>query len=378
MNPAPASDLRWMREAVTEAERGRYSTSPNPSVGCVIVKHDAIIGRGYHRQAGAPHAEVEALAAASVPVAGATAYVSLEPCNHHGRTPPCSEALIAAGVGRVVYAAGDPNPRVSGSGAARLRDAGIEVCGGVGVELVAHLNRGFFQRMLSGRPRVRVKLAMSLDARAALADGQSQWITGPLARADVQRLRAESCAIVTGIGTVLADDPSLNVRDAAFEMRGRQPRRIVLDRALRTPVTARMLSLAGETHVFCLPAMLARAAALRAAGAEVEALPAGDDAAVLVSLLNRLGALEVNELLVEAGPTLAAAFLSGGFVDELILYIAPKLLGQDARPALAVPSPARLADASGFILTDSTVIGSDLRLVLQSRAGTAGTDTVEE
>lgn len=365
-------DLRHMGEAIALAERGRYSTTPNPAVGCVIVRHGVVIARGYHRRAGAPHAEIEALTAAGAPVTGATAYVSLEPCNHHGRTPPCSEALIAAGIARVVYAVGDPNPRVSGNGGARLRAAGIEVSSGVGADQAAHLNRGYFQRMRSGQPRVRLKLAMSLDARAALADGQSQWITGPAARADVQRLRAESCAIVTGIGTVLTDNPSLTVRDATFDMLGRQPRRIVLDRALRTPVTARLLGLAGETRIFCGGGAVAHAAALQAAGAEIEVLPSGDGESELAAVLRRLGALEVNELLVEAGPTLAAAFLTGGHVDELILYIAPKLLGQEARPALAVPSPANLADACGYRLVDSAVIGPDLRIVLQALARPTG------
>jgi diaminohydroxyphosphoribosylaminopyrimidine deaminase / 5-amino-6-(5-phosphoribosylamino)uracil reductase len=368
---APISgDERHMREAIELAARGRYSTSPNPAVGCVLVKDGAVIARGYHRRAGEPHAEIEALRAATSDPRGATAFVSLEPCNHHGRTPPCSEALIEAGIERVVYAESDPNPRVNGSGAARLRAAGIEVVGGVASELAVDLNRGFFMRMRERRPRVRVKLAMSIDGGAALANGQSQWITGPAARADVQRLRAESCAIVTGIGTVLADDPALNVRDPAFEMPDRQPRRVVLDSDLKMPDTARILALPGATLVFCAEAALARASALQAAGAEIEALPLEGDKLSLAALLTRLAALEVNELLVEAGPTLAAAFLRSGFTDQLILYIAPKLLGIDARRALALSSPTELAQAEGFVIKDSLVIGDDLRVILEPRIST--------
>ena len=356
-----------MREAIELARHGRYSTSPNPTVGCVLVKDGTVIARGYHRRAGEPHAEIEALNAATSGARGATAYVSLEPCNHHGRTPPCSEALIAAGIERVVYAHGDPNPQVDGSGAARLRAAGIDVLGGVASELAADLNRGFFIRMRNRRPRVRVKLAMSIDGGAALANGQSQWITSPAARADVQRLRAESCAIVTGIGTVLADDPALNVRDPAFETLGRQPRRVVLDSNLRTPASARMLALPGGTLVFCAQSALARAPVLQAAGAQVEALPVEGDGLSLAALMAQLAALEVNELLVEAGPTLAAAFLRSGFADQLVLYIAPKLLGMSARRALALPSPTELAQAQGYVISDSLVIGDDLRVILEPR-----------
>lgn len=359
--PDAAVDAAFMGEALALARRGEYSTSPNPRVGCVLVRDGVVIGRGFHRRAGGPHAEVEALADAGA-ARGATAYVTLEPCNHHGRTPPCSAALVAAGVARVVYAIEDPNPRVAGSGAATLRAAGIAVSHGTCAAEAAALNRGFLTRMGRGRPWVTVKLAMSLDARAALADGQSQWITGPAARADVQRLRARACAIVTGSGTVLADDPSLTVRDPDLDTGGRQPRRVVLDRRLRTPATARMLGLPGETRVICAPAALVRAAALRAAGAVVEALP--EDANGLAGLLAHLARLECNEVLVEAGPTLAGAFLGGGHFDELIVYSAPRLLGVGARPAFAVPSPALLADSLALTLQDSTLIGPDLRVVL--------------
>ncbi|MBK6658712.1 MAG: bifunctional diaminohydroxyphosphoribosylaminopyrimidine deaminase/5-amino-6-(5-phosphoribosylamino)uracil reductase RibD [Proteobacteria bacterium] len=357
-------DEHFMARAVALAALGQYSTSPNPCVGCVLVKNGVVLAEGHHRRAGGPHAEADALARAGDSARGATAYVSLEPCNHHGRTPACSEALIAAGVARVVYAMDDPNPRVAGAGAARLRAAGIEVLGGVGARAAAELNRGFFKRMRSGRPRVRIKLGMSIDGAAALADGSSQWITSEASRADVQRLRAESCAIVTGIGTLLADDPSLNVRDPRFEMHGRQPHRIVLDRYLRTPPDARLLGLAGETWIFCGEQALPEAAPLRGAGARVEALPLIDGRIDLDALVARLGALEINELLVESGPRLAGAFIVARCFDELTLYIAPKILGLTARAALEVPSPALLADALSLPMVACERIGDDLRVVL--------------
>jgi diaminohydroxyphosphoribosylaminopyrimidine deaminase/5-amino-6-(5-phosphoribosylamino)uracil reductase len=357
-------DQAFMALAVELAARGQYSTSPNPCVGCVLVKDGMVIAEGYHRRAGGPHAEADALARAGASARGATAYVSLEPCNHHGRTPACSEALIAAGVARVVYALDDPNPRVAGAGAARLRAAGIEVMSGVGAEAAAHLNRGFFQRMRHGRPRVRIKLGMSIDGGAALADGSSQWITSPASRADVQRLRAESCAIVTGIGTLLADDPSLNVRDPRFAMQGRQPHRVVLDRYLRTPPDARLLALPGETWIFCGQDALSAAGPLLAAGARVETLPLVDGRIDLDALLERLGELEINELLVESGPRLAGAFIAARCFDELVLYIAPKILGLTARPALELPSPTLLADALEMPMVACDRIGDDLRVIL--------------
>lgn len=358
-------DQSYMARALELAARGQYSTSPNPCVGCVLVKDGVVLAEGYHRRAGGPHAEADALAKAGPAARGATAYVSLEPCNHHGRTPACSDGLIAAGVARVVYALDDPNPRVAGGGAARLRAAGIEVLSGVAAEAAASLNRGFFKRLRHGRPQVRIKLGMSIDGGAALADGSSQWITSAAARADVQRLRAESCAIVTGIGTLLADDPSLNVRDPRFEMQGRQPHRIVLDRYLRTPPDARLLELLGETWIFCGEEALPEAGPLRAAGARVEALPLDDGRIELRALVARLGELEINELLVESGPRLAGAFIVARCFDELVLYIAPKILGLSARPALEVPSPMLLANALELPMVACDRIGDDLRVILQ-------------
>ncbi len=358
-------DEHFMALALALAARGQYSTSPNPCVGCVLVKDGAVIAEGYHRRAGGPHAEADALATAGSAARGATAYVTLEPCNHHGRTPACSEALIAAGIERVVYAGDDPNPRVAGGGAARLRAAGIEVVSGVGAAAALQFNGGFFQRMRTGRPRVRIKLGMSIDGGAALADGSSQWITSADSRADVQRLRAESCAIVTGIGTLLADDPSLNVRDPRFDMQGRQPHRIVLDRYLRTPPDARLLALLGETWIFCAEEALADAEPLRDAGARVEALPLEHGRIDLAALVTRLGELEINELLVESGPRLAGAFIATRCFDQLLLYIAPKILGLTARAALEVPSPTLLADALTLPMVACDRIGDDLRVILQ-------------
>lgn len=365
-SPGDALDRRFMLEALVLAEQGRYSAAPNPAVGCVIVAGDAVVGRGAHRRAGEPHAEIEALAAAGASARGATAYVTLEPCNHHGRTPPCSEALIAAGVARVVYAVGDGGA-ASGGGRTRLEQAGIVVHGGVRETAAAMLMQAFLDRQQRARPRIRVKLAMSLDGAVALANGESQWITGPAARADVQRLRAESCAIVTGIGTVLADDPSLNVRDERFSMHGRQPDRVVLDRDLRMPVGARMLALAGTTHVLGTAAEAARTAALAAAGAHITTVPAAAVGVDMGAVEAFLRAQPWNQLLVEAGPRVTAAFLAAGLFDELLVYIAPKLLGADARGAFALPSPALLAHAYALRVIAERRIGDDLLVTFVPR-----------
>ena len=360
-------DEHYMAAALDLARQGLYSTSPNPRVGCVLVKDGIEIGRGYHHRTGAPHAEIEALECAHSNTRGATVYVSLEPCNHTGRTPPCTEALIDAEVARVVYAVTDPNPSVSGGGAARLRAAGIDVVGEVGRSEAAVLNRGYLKRMRRGRPWVRVKIAMSIDGCAALESGASQWITGAAARADVQRLRAESCAIATGIGTVLADDPSLNVRDQHYTTLGRQPKRIVLDSRLRMPPSARMLSLEGETWVFHGEPTVVSNDALTRAGASIEAITTRDAHIDIECLLTRLAELEINELLVEAGPTLAGAFITGHHFDELVIYVAPKLLGATAKSAFDIASPLNLAEAQALDIVGSDLIGDDLRLVLKPK-----------
>lgn len=359
-------DREIMARALILAERGLYTTDPNPRVGCVIVQGGEIVGEGWHERAGEAHAEVRALQAAGEGARGATVYVTLEPCSHHGRTPPCVNALIAAGVARVIFAAEDPNPQVHGRGAQALREAGIPVESGLLAAEAAALNPGFIQRMQAGRPWVRVKLAMSLDGRTALSSGASQWITGEAARGDVQRWRARSSAVLTGAGTVLADDPQLTVRLPAA---ARQPLRVVLDSDLRTPEHARLLTTGGEVLVLTVPsedsAHEVRRRGLEARGARVEAVAATAGRPDLDAVLERLAQREVNELLVEAGPTLAGAFLSRRLVDELLLYVAPKLLGQDARPLVELPLLTDLAQAPGFSLVDAQRVGEDLRLLLR-------------
>ena len=361
-----------MQRALTLAARGLETTDPNPRVGCVVAQHGRIIGEGWHERAGEPHAEVAALRAAGAQAAGAALYVTLEPCSHHGRTPPCVEALTAARVARVVYATDDPNPQVSGRGAAALRAAGIVVEAGLMAEEATELNAGFMKRMREGRPLLRVKLAMSLDGRTALASGESRWITGEAARHDVHRWRARSSAVLTGVGTVLADDPRLDVRlpDEPGAQRRRQPLRIVLDTQLRTPPQARLLDGGGE--VLILTALTAaddaRAAALTARGARVESLPTVDGRLALPAVLERLGELELNEILVEAGATLAGEFLRTSLADELLLYVGPRLLGPAARALVTLPELRRLHEAPTFALIDMQLVGEDLRLRLQPRA----------
>ena len=356
-------DRFCMTRALKLAERGFATTQPNPRVGCVIARNGQIIAEGWHELAGEAHAEVVALRNATESVAGATAYVTLEPCSHHGRTPPCSEALIQSRIGRVVFATQDPNPLVSGSGAASLLQAGITVESGLLEAEAIDLNVGFMKRMRQGLPWVRVKLAMSLDGRTALANGESRWITGEAARQDVHSWRARSSAVMTGIGTVLADDPKLNVRLGGENRR--QPTRVVLDSKLRTPPAAQLFASAGEVIVLTAATATAeRAEALSSKGAQVEIVPGERGMLDLPSVLQRLGELEMNEVLVEAGPSLAGALLTGSLVDELLLYVAPKLLGPQGRPLVLTPELASLQEAWGFSLIDSRPIGQDLRLRL--------------
>ena len=363
-----------MQRALTLAVRGLETTDPNPRVGCVIAQRGRIIGEGWHERAGEPHAEVAALRAAGSQAAGAAVYVTLEPCSHHGRTPPCVEALIAARVARVVIATDDPNPLVDGKGASALRAAGIAVESGLLAEEAIALNAGFFKRMRSGRPLVRVKLAMSLDGRTALANGESRWITGEAARADVHHWRARSSAVLTGVGTVLADDPRLDVR-LPGEAGGprRQPLRVILDTELRTPADARLFEVPGE--VLILTGLTspddARAASLTARGARIESLPMEGSRLALPAVLDRLGELELNEVLVEAGATLAGEMLRQSLADELLLYVGPRLLGPSGRALVAMPPPAQLADAPAFTIAEAQQLGEDLRLRLRPRAATA-------
>jgi diaminohydroxyphosphoribosylaminopyrimidine deaminase/5-amino-6-(5-phosphoribosylamino)uracil reductase len=352
-----AADHAHMARALQLAARGLYTTSPNPRVGCVIVKDGQVVGEGWHERAGTPHAEVHALKAAGDAARGATVYVTLEPCSHHGRTPPCAEALIRVGAARVVAAMTDPNPLVAGGGISMLTLAGIEAEVGL-MKAEAHaLNPGFISRMTRQRPWVRLKTASTLDGKTALTNGQSQWITGEAARADVQRLRARACAILTGSGTVLADNPRMNVRD--FDI-GRQPLRVVVDSTLRSPVDAAIL-----------PALIAyhhadptAHATLERSGAEVVELPGADGRVDLAALLTLLAQRGVNELHVEAGAALNGALLAAGLVDEWVAYVAPMAVGDDARGLFAHPPLTSLADAARFRLADVRQIGEDLRLTL--------------
>lgn len=354
------SDYQHMLRALELARRGRYSTHPNPRVGCVVVRDGTVVGEGWHQRCGEPHAEVLALGAASERAKGATAYVSLEPCSHHGRTPPCADALIEAGVARVVVAMEDPNPQVAGTGLQRLRDAGIAVDSGLLATTAAAVNPGFIKRMRSGLPYVRVKLAMSLDGRTAMASGESKWITSDAARQDVQRLRAQSSAIVTGIGTVLADDPGMNVRLSADALAGVapvfQPLRVILDPRGKMPADARMLGLEGETLV------LTAKEDVTLPGAEVMQMAGNDSALDLVAVLRLLGEREINEVLVEAGPTLAGAFVSAGLVDELVVYLAPHLMGADARGLLNMPGLERMEQRVELDIQDIRAVGKDWRI----------------
>lgn len=327
VTPFSEADHLFMARALQLAERGLDTTTPNPRVGCVLVKDGAIIGEGFHARAGGPHAEVEALRAAG-DARGATAYVTLEPCSHHGRTPPCADALIAAGVARVVAAMSDPNPKVAGSGIARLQAAGILAQCGLLEDAARELNLGFISRMTRGRPWVRVKIAASLDGGTALANGESQWITGDAARRDGHRWRARACAILTGSGTLLRDNPALTVREVSCE---RQPLRVIIDSRLETPPTARIFEGDAGVLIFYAEANATRQAALEKAGATLILCPGQAGRVDLAAMLSELGARGVNELHVEAGARLNGALLDADLIDELLLYFAPCLLGGAAR-----------------------------------------------
>lgn len=362
-----AADHKFMARALQLAERGLYSTHPNPRVGCVIVRDGEIIAEGWHEVAGGPHAEVMALHAAGDAARGATAYVTLEPCSHRGRTPPCTDSLLRAGIARVVFAAADPNDQVAG--ALALTDAGIDVSSGLLADAAQRLNEGFFARHQSGRPFVRIKVAASLDGATAVEDGSSQWISGTASRADVQRFRASSSAVLTGIGTVLADDPSLNVRDTSLDTRGRQPLRVVIDSQLRMPATSRMLTLDGATLVYC--ANDANRAALERAGAEVVHIASAGGRPDLHAVLADLAKREINELLVEAGASLGGAFLQAGLVDELVLYQAPVLLGSQTRGLFITPDWRALSDKLALKVVDIRQFGADTRIIARPDAASA-------
>jgi diaminohydroxyphosphoribosylaminopyrimidine deaminase/5-amino-6-(5-phosphoribosylamino)uracil reductase len=356
-----AQDSRWMAQALQLAEQGIYSTSPNPRVGCVLVADGKIVGSGWHRRAGEPHAEVHALREAGDKARGVTAYVTLEPCSHHGRTPPCTDALIEAGVARVVMAVQDPNPKVAGEGIAKLRAAGIAVDCGLMEAAARELNIGFFARMTRGTPWLRSKIAMSLDGRTALANGVSKWITGETARLDVQRWRARSCAVLTGVGTVIADDARLNVRDIMTE---RQPLRLVLDSKLRMPLTARILQ-DKDVLIYSAVRDSEKIAALEKAGATVMVLPAGNGQVDLNAMLRDLAQRGCNEVLLEAGSTLNGAMLRAGVVDELVLYIAPQFLGDMALGMAQLGELTSLDQRVNLKWQDVRQVGNDMRITVK-------------
>lgn len=367
MNPR---DYHYMARALQLAARGMYTTDPNPRVGCVIVGRDGeVVGEGWHACAGGPHAEVNALRQAGERARGATAYVTLEPCSHYGRTPPCSQALIETGLGRVVAAMVDPNPQVSGEGLDQLRAAGIQVECGVMRAQAEEINRGFVARMRRGRPYVCCKIAASMDARTAMADGASRWITSEASRCDVQALRARSSAVLTGIGTVLMDDPALTVRDRDIvEAAGggavgvRQPLRVVVDSRLRMPVNARMLSQPGATLIATVDGDADGRAKLQGRDVEMDVLPSVGGRVDLGVLLDRLAARKVNEVLVEAGAELNGALLKAGLIDELIIYVAPKLMGDGARGMFRLPGLERMDQCIPLQFTDIRRVGEDLRV----------------
>ncbi|OEZ89891.1 riboflavin biosynthesis protein RibD [Janthinobacterium sp. HH104] len=355
------NDIDGMRLALEWAARGLYTTSPNPRIGCVIVRDGQVIGVGVTQAAGQDHAEVQALANAAArgnDVRGATAYVTLEPCNHHGRTPPCSDALVRAGLGRVVAAMTDPNPLVAGQGLAKLQAAGIAVTTDVLADEAYEMNIGFFSRMQRGKPWVRMKTAASLDGMTALHNGQSQWITGPLARADGHAWRARACAILTGIGTVKADDPQLNVRAVETP---RQPRRIVVDSRLDISLDARILQ-GGGTWIVAAVANPEKEAQLRALGAEVILLPNGDGKVDLPALMLELGRRQINEVHVEAGAKLNGSLIREGCVDELLVYLAPTLLG-DAQGMFDLPALTDIKQQRTLQFHQVQQVGEDVRIL---------------
>jgi diaminohydroxyphosphoribosylaminopyrimidine deaminase/5-amino-6-(5-phosphoribosylamino)uracil reductase len=364
MTAFSADDYRYMARALELAARGINTTHPNPRVGCVIVKNGKVVGEGWHERAGEPHAEVHALREAGALAQGATAYVTLEPCSHHGRTPPCADALTVAGVARVVVAMEDPFPHVAGRGVARLCAASIEVETGLLAEQAAALNAGFISRCRRERPFVRCKLAMSLDGHTALASGVSQWISSDAARQDVQRLRASSAAILSSIETVLADDPLLNVRLPAVT---RQPVRVIADSRLRLPTKAKLFSVPGEIWVGCAEADSCHKEALIKTGASI--IETGYDHSGrhldLARLMRALAQCEINDVLVEAGPTLNGALLAAGLVDEIVLYMAPHLLGQAARPLFYLPAIEQMSQRMALEILDVRMVGNDLRLTLR-------------
>ncbi|MEQ1772700.1 MAG: bifunctional diaminohydroxyphosphoribosylaminopyrimidine deaminase/5-amino-6-(5-phosphoribosylamino)uracil reductase RibD [Burkholderiales bacterium] len=353
-----AEDHHYMTRALELARRGLYTTTPNPRVGCVLVRDGALVGEGWHERAGEPHAELHALRVAGERARGATAYVTLEPCSHQGRTPPCCEALIAAGVSRVVAAMEDPNPLVAGKGFAMLRAANVVLESGLMAHEASELNIGFVSRMTRGRPWVRLKVAASLDGKTALLNGQSQWITSPEARRDGHAWRAQACAILTGVGTVKSDNPQLTVRDVKTS---RQPLRVVVDSRLETPVDANVV---GAGTLMAAAAGYAKPLqALQARGAEIMILPNAAGKVELPDLMLELGRRGINELHVEAGYKLNGSLVSEGLVDELLIYLAPSLIGDAAHGMFHLPELKALSGQRRLTIADVRQIGPDIRVL---------------
>ncbi|WP_036591021.1 bifunctional diaminohydroxyphosphoribosylaminopyrimidine deaminase/5-amino-6-(5-phosphoribosylamino)uracil reductase RibD [Oceanospirillum maris] len=368
------TDAYFMARAIRLARLGHYTTFPNPRVGCVLVKEGKIIAEGWHQKAGEGHAEVNALAQTD-DTNGATAYVTLEPCSHTGRTPPCSDALIKAGIVRVVIGMNDPNPLVAGNGIRKLKAAGIEVCSGICETDARALNPGFIHRMTLQRPFIRAKLACSIDGRTAMASGESQWITGPAARTQVQRLRAGSSAIISGIDSVICDDSALTVRAEQLKLENgdqiaqRQPLRVILDTHLRLPINAKILKQSGETVILYVDEkeqkqldIEEKRQALEKAGAQCVAMPVDKGHVSLAAVMAYLHGRECNEVLLETGATLAGAFAVEGLIDELVIFMAPTLLGNGARGLLNLPEITQMADQQRLEITDCRMVGSDMMI----------------
>lgn len=368
-------DHHYMSLALQLATRGIYTTHPNPRVGCVIVRNNEIIGQGWHRRAGEAHAEINALAQAGDRTRGATVYVTLEPCCHHGRTPPCTDALINAGVERVIAAMVDPNPKVAGKGLEQLRAAGIDVETGVCRTQAEALNPGHVMRVTAFRPYVRCKLAMTLDGRTATATGESKWITSVDARIDVQKYRARSSAIMTGSGTILADDPRLNVRwdelsDVHQEIdvdKIEPPWRIIIDTDLRTPAASRIFDVPGKVLIACANEKPDAKKQLESRGAIVKRFSENNGKVDLASVMRHLSDMKINEVMLEAGPVLSGAMIQAGLIDELILYVAPRLLGDTARGLFHLPGLDNMAQVVGLDIKDIRAVGADWRITVHVR-----------
>lgn len=367
-------DRRYMARAIELASNGLFTTDPNPRVGCVIVKDNAVIGEGWHERAGGPHAEIVALQQAGANTAGATVYVTLEPCSHFGRTAPCADALIGANVAKVIVAMMDPNPLVAGKGIEKLSEAGISVEHGLLAEESSLLNPGFVKRMQQQLPYVRCKIAMSLDGRTAMASGESQWITGEAARQDVHLYRARSSAILTGIGTVLADDPSLTARLSEKDnpvlssfADDDQPLRVIIDTQVRTPVNSKMLGLPGTTLIYTGSTNQQRISDLEQAGAEVVQVECDGEHVNLEAVLHDLARREINEVMIEAGSQINGAALSKSLIDEFIFYIAPSLMGDQARGAFHLPEVTTMAQKLELELVDTRQIGEDWRIIAHQK-----------